>query len=32
MKILNLPASEAGRLIPLLQDLHSLHVAHQPAR
>lgn len=32
MKILNLPASEAGRLIPLLQELHSLHVAHQPAR
>ncbi|OIQ45953.1 MAG: GNAT family N-acetyltransferase [Roseobacter sp. MedPE-SW] len=32
MKILDLPAIEAGRLIPLLQELHGLHVAHHPAR
>ncbi|MEP4035991.1 GNAT family N-acetyltransferase [Pseudophaeobacter sp.] len=32
MKILDLPPSEAARLIPLLQDLHDLHVTHQPAR
>lgn len=32
MHIQNLPPSEAARLIPLLQDLHRLHVAHQPDR
>jgi aminoglycoside 3-N-acetyltransferase I len=32
MEILALPPSEAARLIPLLQDLHALHVEHQPAR
>lgn len=32
MKIRELPASEATRLIPLLQELHALHVEHQPAR
>ena len=32
MKILDLPPSEAARLIPLLQDLHAMHVAHHPAR
>lgn len=32
MKILDLPPNEAARLIPLLQELHSLHVEHQPAR
>lgn len=32
MKILDLPPSEAARLVPLLQDLHALHVEHQPAR
>lgn len=32
MHIEPLPPGEAHRLIPLLQDLHNLHVAHQPAR
>ncbi|WP_264210277.1 GNAT family N-acetyltransferase [Leisingera thetidis] len=32
MKIIEIPASEAGRLLPLLQDLHALHAAHQPER
>jgi ribosomal protein S18 acetylase RimI-like enzyme len=32
MKILDLPACDAARLIPLLQDLHALHVKHQPTR
>ncbi|MCD9148910.1 GNAT family N-acetyltransferase [Pseudophaeobacter flagellatus] len=32
MEILDLPPSEATRLIPLLQELHALHVEHQPAR
>ncbi|MEP2715464.1 GNAT family N-acetyltransferase [Pseudophaeobacter sp.] len=32
MKIRDLPASEATRLIPLLQDLHALHVDHHPER
>ncbi|WP_417713023.1 GNAT family N-acetyltransferase [Pseudophaeobacter arcticus] len=32
MEILDLPPGEASRLIPLLQDLHALHVEHQPAR
>ena len=32
MRIIDIPASEAARLVPLLQDLHALHVTHQPAR
>lgn len=32
MKIQQLPPNEAARLVPLLQDLHSLHVAHHPDR
>lgn len=32
MKILPLPPKDAARLVPLLQDLHDLHVQHQPAR
>ena len=32
MKIIDIPASDAARLVPLLQDLHALHVAHQPDR
>jgi ribosomal protein S18 acetylase RimI-like enzyme len=32
MKILPLPPKDAARLVPLLQDLHVLHVQHQPAR
>jgi GNAT superfamily N-acetyltransferase len=32
MKIIDIPASDAARLVPLLQDLHALHVTHQPAR
>ncbi|AZV78880.1 GNAT family N-acetyltransferase [Parasedimentitalea marina] len=32
MKIIEIPPSDASRLVPLLKDLHALHVAHQPAR
>lgn len=32
MKIIDLDADQAARLVPLLQDLHALHVAHQPER
>ncbi|MBY6055494.1 GNAT family N-acetyltransferase [Leisingera daeponensis] len=32
MKIIEIPAAEAGRLLPLLQDLHALHAQHQPER
>ncbi|KUP93517.1 GNAT family N-acetyltransferase [Tritonibacter horizontis] len=32
MKISPLAAQDAAGLVPLLQDLHALHVAHQPAR
>ncbi|UWQ34119.1 GNAT family N-acetyltransferase [Leisingera sp. M527] len=32
MKIIEIPAVEADRLLPLLQDLHALHAAHQPER
>ena len=32
MRISPLDPHEAPRLVPLLQDLHALHVAHQPAR
>lgn len=32
MKIIDIPADEAARLVPLLSDLHALHVAEQPAR
>jgi len=32
MRIIEIPASDSARLIPLLQDLHALHVAHQPTR
>jgi GNAT superfamily N-acetyltransferase len=32
MNIIEVPASEAGRLLPLLHDLHALHVHHQPRR
>ncbi|UWQ76123.1 GNAT family N-acetyltransferase [Leisingera sp. M658] len=28
MKIIEIPAVEADRLLPLLQDLHALHAAH----
>ncbi|MFW8636943.1 GNAT family N-acetyltransferase [Cribrihabitans pelagius] len=32
MKIIDVPPAEAPRLLPLLKELHALHVAHQPAR
>lgn len=32
MNIIEVPASDAGRLLPLLHDLHALHVHHQPRR
>ena len=32
MKITNIPANEAHRLLPLLHDVHALHVEHQPGR
>lgn len=32
MKIQPLPPEDAARLVPLLQDLHALHVQHHPAR
>jgi len=32
MKIIDIPASDAHRLLPLLQDVHALHVDHQPGR
>ncbi|WP_291728689.1 GNAT family N-acetyltransferase [Leisingera sp. F5] len=32
MKIIEIPAVEADRLLPLLQDLHALHAEHQPER
>ncbi len=32
MKIVPLSPAEAPRLVPLLLDLHQLHVDHQPAR
>ncbi|MGR3758676.1 GNAT family N-acetyltransferase [Roseobacteraceae bacterium NS-SX3] len=32
MKITGIHAGEAHRLVPLLQELHALHVAHQPRR
>lgn len=32
MKIIELKATEAGRLVPLLQELHAVHVLHQPKR
>ncbi|KIC07309.1 acetyltransferase [Leisingera sp. ANG-M1] len=32
MKIIEIPAADAKRLLPLLQDLHALHAAYQPER
>lgn len=32
MKIIPLPAQHAVQLVPLLKDLHQLHVDHQPER
>ncbi|WP_424978444.1 N-acetyltransferase family protein [Leisingera sp. S232] len=32
MKIIEVSAAEANRLLPLLQDLHALHAEHQPRR
>ncbi|KIC18791.1 GNAT family N-acetyltransferase [Leisingera sp. ANG-Vp] len=32
MKVIEIPAPEARRLLPLLQDLHALHAAYQPER
>ncbi|MFS4580314.1 N-acetyltransferase family protein [Phaeobacter sp. C3_T13_0] len=32
MDLIDIHPKEARRLIPLLQGLHALHVAHQPAR
>ncbi|MGR3677970.1 MAG: GNAT family N-acetyltransferase [Paracoccaceae bacterium] len=32
MKLIEIPPSEAHRITPLLQDLHALHVLHQPSR
>jgi GNAT superfamily N-acetyltransferase len=32
MHLHSLPAHEAATLVPLLQDLHDLHVAHHPER
>ncbi|WP_027238196.1 GNAT family N-acetyltransferase [Leisingera caerulea] len=32
MNIIEVPAKEAERLVPMLQDLHALHVIHQPER
>ena len=32
MQIIDLAAADAHRLVPLLQDLHALHVSHQPDR
>lgn len=32
MKILDLLPDDAARLVPLLQELHALHVTHQPDR
>lgn len=32
MEIIEIPAAEADRLLPLLQDLHALHAEHQPER
>ncbi|MBE1283057.1 MAG: GNAT family N-acetyltransferase [Rhodobacteraceae bacterium] len=32
MQIIDIPAPDAERLVPLLQDLHALHVEHQPGR
>ncbi len=32
MHIIDIPPIDAKRLVPLLQELHALHVTHQPAR
>jgi len=32
MKIIDIPTSDAARLVPLLQDLHALRVTQQPKR
>ncbi|NIZ60145.1 N-acetyltransferase [Sedimentitalea sp. CY04] len=32
MKIIDIPASDSARLVPLLQGVHALHVEHQPSR
>lgn len=32
MKIIDIPAAEAARIVPLLEELHAIHAAHQPAR
>ncbi|UTS81124.1 GNAT family N-acetyltransferase [Phaeobacter piscinae] len=32
MDLIDITPADAHRLIPLLQDLHALHVAHQPDR
>ncbi|MEX0316785.1 MAG: GNAT family N-acetyltransferase [Ruegeria sp.] len=32
MSIIEIPAAEAHRLIPLLRQVHDLHVLHQPRR
>lgn len=32
MKITRIPAEQAERLVPLLSELHALHVVHQPER
>lgn len=32
MKISDIPAGQAERLLPLLQELHALHAEHQPHR
>lgn len=32
MKIISIPAAAAARLVPLLEELHAVHAAHQPAR
>lgn len=32
MQIVDIPATQAARLIPLLHQVHALHVLHQPER
>jgi len=32
MKIINIPAAEAERLVPLVEELHALHVIYDPQR
>jgi len=32
MKFVTIPPEDTHRLVPLLQDLHALHVSHQPQR